>query len=108
MVPNQPQQLCTTGLLFCHPSMVEMLVHETKVLGEADIRMYLSCMGTNTMNTMVSGRKNRRTVDHLRYIGGLPLCMNELKYTRLNASQDALRIVCIRMDANTSKHHKVY
>ena len=74
-------------------------------MGEADIRIYVSCMGTNTM---VSGGKNRRTVDHLKYIGGLPLCMHELKCTRLNASQDALGIVCILMDANTSKHHKVY
>ena len=77
-------------------------------MGEADIRIYLSCMGTNTMNTMVSGGENRRTVDHLKYMGGLPLCMNELKHMRLNASRDALRIVCILMDANTSKHHKVY
>ena len=40
-------------------------------------------MGTNTLTTMVSGGKNRRTVDHLKYFGGLPLCMHELKNARL-------------------------
>ena len=77
-------------------------------MGEADIRIYLSCKGTNTMTTMVSGGENRRTVDHMKYIGGLPLCMHELEHMRLNASRDALRVVCIRMDANTSTHQKVY
>ena len=77
-------------------------------MGEADIRIYTSCMGTNTMTTMVNGGEKCRTVGHLTYIGGLPLCMHELEQMGLNASQDALRIVCILMNANTSKHHKVY
>ena len=65
-------------------------------------------MGTNIMAIMMSGGENRRTIDHLTYIGGVPLCMREVEHMRLNASQDALSIVCILMNANTSKHHKVY